>query len=446
MSDIRGDWHLLEVLRKTTLADVPDAHWEIICKQVVDANGIKNLSGQARQIVFDGVEKAKSFGGNRSEAGRYAASVRWQNQGKSERSADTPEKTLADIARKRKMWEQHLADARAGKSDAYNGSGAVSVIEGVLERLGRAEARAKAKLAGNQSETGADAGGAATGPDKRTASAIASPSLSSLASAIRADLRAQGKKVPFAAAPYLDALESLDSIKDKYYEDSGKSVVAYLLSNLGTYKGPNAKAIKAELKRRLKEGDPSPQSETSEDKKGGKLFPVMPAPTKGATEAARRGKEGDFKQIGRGKDGPSKPIGRAPENNPSPDDYKAMSERSADKKGEPKTDPKSMADRLDDDKYDGRWMDLPLPKWYAPRSTLGGTRAKAPQWVVAPDVRDQVREPKGANRKEWLKSPAGKKALNRARREHFKRMENDPKYRRDYLEEQEWMYNAYYNP
>lgn len=77
--------------------------------------------------------------------------------------------------------------------------------------------------------------------------------LSDIASEIRRDLKAQGKKVPPAAAPYLDALGSMDKISDAYFADSGSSVVAYLLGNLSSYKGETARAIKTELNRRLKE-------------------------------------------------------------------------------------------------------------------------------------------------------------------------------------------------
>jgi hypothetical protein len=59
-------------------------------------------------------------------------------------------------------------------------------------------------------------------------------------------------KVNFGAKPYLDAMRSLDDIKDNYYEDSGRSVVAYFLSNASTWRGETAKEIKAELKAILK--------------------------------------------------------------------------------------------------------------------------------------------------------------------------------------------------
>jgi len=73
-------------------------------------------------------------------------------------------------------------------------------------------------------------------------------SISDLAYMIRRDW----KKVYFGAVPYLDAMFSLNSINDSYGMDDGRSVVNYFLANASTYRGETAKAIKAELKRRLK--------------------------------------------------------------------------------------------------------------------------------------------------------------------------------------------------
>lgn len=56
----------------------------------------------------------------------------------------------------------------------------------------------------------------------------------------------------FGAVPYLDAMTSLESIEDNYGYDDGASVVLYFLSNAKTWRGETAKAVKAELKRRLK--------------------------------------------------------------------------------------------------------------------------------------------------------------------------------------------------
>ena len=52
----------------------------------------------------------------------------------------------------------------------------------------------------------------------------------------------------FGAVPYLDAMGTLDTIEDAYYYDSARSVVLYFLANAQTWRGPDAKRLKAELK------------------------------------------------------------------------------------------------------------------------------------------------------------------------------------------------------
>jgi len=59
-------------------------------------------------------------------------------------------------------------------------------------------------------------------------------------------------KVHVAARPYLDAMFTLDSINDMYYAESGRTIVLYFLNNVSSWKGEVAKAVKAELKKRLK--------------------------------------------------------------------------------------------------------------------------------------------------------------------------------------------------
>ena len=61
-----------------------------------------------------------------------------------------------------------------------------------------------------------------------------------------------GSKINYAARPYLDAMFSLNSINENYICDSGRSIVAYFLSNASTWRGETAKRIKAELKGLLK--------------------------------------------------------------------------------------------------------------------------------------------------------------------------------------------------
>lgn len=57
--------------------------------------------------------------------------------------------------------------------------------------------------------------------------------------------------VNYAARPYLDAMKELDTVSDHYYNDSAASIVRYFLSNARGWRGPTAKAVKAELNRRL---------------------------------------------------------------------------------------------------------------------------------------------------------------------------------------------------
>ncbi len=52
----------------------------------------------------------------------------------------------------------------------------------------------------------------------------------------------------FGAVPYLQAMGSLDKITDSYGMDSADSVVRYFLANASTWRGDDARRIKAELK------------------------------------------------------------------------------------------------------------------------------------------------------------------------------------------------------
>ena len=73
--------------------------------------------------------------------------------------------------------------------------------------------------------------------------------LNVIAAEIRSDWRNQGKGIYFGAKPSLEAMETLNSIEDMYYDDTAKSVVCYFLSNATTYRGETAKRVKVELKK-----------------------------------------------------------------------------------------------------------------------------------------------------------------------------------------------------
>lgn len=65
---------------------------------------------------------------------------------------------------------------------------------------------------------------------------------------IAAEIKSDWKKVYFGAVPYLDAMQSINSIDENYGLDNAKSIVTYFLSNATTWRGENARRIKKELK------------------------------------------------------------------------------------------------------------------------------------------------------------------------------------------------------
>jgi hypothetical protein len=60
------------------------------------------------------------------------------------------------------------------------------------------------------------------------------------------------KNPNYGAVPYLHAMKSLSTIDDMYYADSAQSIILYFLSNASTFRGEDARNLKAELKRHLK--------------------------------------------------------------------------------------------------------------------------------------------------------------------------------------------------
>lgn len=65
---------------------------------------------------------------------------------------------------------------------------------------------------------------------------------------IASEIEKTWKKISPHARPYLDAMYSLNTISDNYGLDSGSSIVIYFLSNATSWKGDDARRIKAELK------------------------------------------------------------------------------------------------------------------------------------------------------------------------------------------------------
>ena len=73
-------------------------------------------------------------------------------------------------------------------------------------------------------------------------------------STIASEISTVWTNVNYGARPYLQAMLGLHSMADSYGYDSARSIVLYFLANASTWRGPDAKRIKAELKSMLKNG------------------------------------------------------------------------------------------------------------------------------------------------------------------------------------------------
>jgi len=68
---------------------------------------------------------------------------------------------------------------------------------------------------------------------------------------IAKEIKSSWKNPYFGAHPYLEAMFQLSSIEDNYYQDSARDIVTRFLANAGTWRGEDARRIKAELKKML---------------------------------------------------------------------------------------------------------------------------------------------------------------------------------------------------
>lgn len=128
-------------------------------------------------------------------------------------------------------------------------SGTIATIDGALVRvLWRGENEARPINAANIERAPLRA---KASPKPATIAAPAAPATIAAPRplyAIARDIRREWQRVYFAAAPYLEAMASLNSINDKYMYDDARGIVRYFLANAGQFKGERAKALKTELK------------------------------------------------------------------------------------------------------------------------------------------------------------------------------------------------------
>jgi hypothetical protein len=71
-------------------------------------------------------------------------------------------------------------------------------------------------------------------------------------STIASEIYLNWTKPYFGAVPYLDAMQSLETVNDSFGCDDAKTIIIYFLSNATTWRGETAKRIKLELKELIK--------------------------------------------------------------------------------------------------------------------------------------------------------------------------------------------------
>ena len=73
-----------------------------------------------------------------------------------------------------------------------------------------------------------------------------------IAQDIKTEWSKQKSGVYFGAKPYLDAMFTLEDKNSNYGMDSASSICNYFLANASTFRGEQAKLLKAELKAVIK--------------------------------------------------------------------------------------------------------------------------------------------------------------------------------------------------
>ena len=210
---------ILADLRRTVWAEMDDQTFDLVVKAVEEAGDIRDTTGYAMTLIQKAVVEKGRFS-SRSEAGRYAANMRWRGS------------VPADSGQGGRAQAEAIADANAREGKGSTRATIPNVKGGRVSEPKTSEDSKQRAFYAEKIKTG---------------------KLSAIANVIYDDItRSQGKKVPVALEPYLDAMSSLDSVNDNYGMDSGRSIVAYALSNMGTYKGETARAAKAKLKELLK--------------------------------------------------------------------------------------------------------------------------------------------------------------------------------------------------
>lgn len=95
--------------------------------------------------------------------------------------------------------------------------------------------------------------------DDVTAERLATLTIRQIAALIRADW----PKPHYAARPYLEAMLSLETMADSHLADTAHYIVNGFLCNAASYRGPIARAVKAELRLRAQPNTREPRRAAS---------------------------------------------------------------------------------------------------------------------------------------------------------------------------------------
>jgi hypothetical protein len=103
---------------------------------------------------------------------------------------------------------------------------------------------------------------------------------------IAEDILQHWHKVHYTAIPYLSAMRYVKELGDKHGHDTGRDIVLRFLGGASTWKGDDARRIKAELRELL---DMERLVDSVELTLGGKIKPKGPARHRGSQHKRSRG-------------------------------------------------------------------------------------------------------------------------------------------------------------
>ena len=224
---------------------------------------VKHLRGQHDQADHGrhGGGAADAVGGGAEDSGVGGEEPIPTDPAERKNRLDAMRQGLGRLPRKTLLNLKRLREARVEFADITHNK---ELGDWERERLGVVNDILKAGERKPKPTAGAEAGGdwqskldAVIGATEKPKPAVSTTdysqmSLGEIAGHMRRAWNQQKGGVYFGAAPYLSSLSGMQDMSSRDMTDDASTVVGYLLANASTFRGPEAKAIKDELKRRLK--------------------------------------------------------------------------------------------------------------------------------------------------------------------------------------------------